>query len=81
MKPAFQRYACKYQLDGETWNLVVLAETPEEAVRRMRAIGANGQLLGEVVALLPGYPGMRKIAAAIVMVRNSLAVVFGRGMS
>gem|GEM_PF-6374367 len=62
-------YLFEYNFNGETYGFTIDADSMSEAVARVRAIGANGQIQGE--SLFRVYVpfdlkwALRKIAAAI----------------
>jgi hypothetical protein len=49
MAEKWDSYQCEYQLDGATWGIQVLALSPEDAQRRLRAIGTSGDVRGQVM--------------------------------
>lgn len=51
-----EEYRCEYKFDGKRWVVSVHAHSPEEASRKLRAIGTTGVVLGTVVSKIP-IPG------------------------
>lgn len=51
--PGEREWACEFQFRGATWAAPgVFASSREEAEAKLRAIGANGVVLGEMVSRL-----------------------------
>ena len=53
-----KEYLCSYQYEGERWSFSVMAETHEEARRRVRAIGLTGAVDGEIVTARERLAGL-----------------------
>lgn len=49
----WEEYCCEYRHDGQAWCLNVKATSFEDAARRLRAVGANGEVLGSLKFKLP----------------------------
>lgn len=50
-------YCISYMHKGSEWGLQIVAEDAEDAQARLRALGFNGHVLGELVATIPGSIG------------------------
>lgn len=64
-------YTCSYPFDGRNYALHVDAANEVECSRRLRAIGMNGRIDGELIAEIPveGHDGwltkLRRIVRAV----------------
>jgi hypothetical protein len=53
MDKRWPSYTCTYQFDGCEYGLTVPARSPDEARRRLRAIGMTARVDGELFIRLP----------------------------
>lgn len=69
-----KEFVCSYQFDGAEWGITIHAASEQEASRRMRAIGMTGRVDGELVAVIPAYPGTGLLLRPLIALRN---LIFG----
>lgn len=58
----FKEFCCMYQYAGADWGLEIKALDFADAERRLRAIGANGVVDGELMAVIPAQITKPKLA-------------------
>lgn len=56
MGKADKEFAVEYRHNGASWMLTLHADDWKDAERKVRSIGANGQVIGEAVLSI-GVPG------------------------
>lgn len=79
-------FCCEYPFDGATYACNVVAIDKAEASRRLRAIGMNGVVLGELVERIPAHTPSEaalksKWRLRLNMIRSGLSLIraaFGR---
>ena len=73
MSGSFKDYVVEYGYQGARWGATIKATSHEDAEARIRAMGAFGQISGELVATMPAVSG--PLVRLIVWWRNFLAMV------
>ncbi len=66
----WKRYACSYRYQDREYAFTIPARTEIEASNRMRCIGNNGRIDGELIAEVPAAPGAGLFVRALCSFRN-----------
>lgn len=79
---AWPRFTCSYRFEGSQWNVTFPARDFDEAERRLRAMGMNGQVDGQLIAEIPAnvvthFP-LSVLLPVVVWVRNFCFNLFRR---
>lgn len=67
----FRDYSCTYRHDGSDWGLTICAQSAEDAKARLKSIGAWGRVDGELVAIIPAWPGAGLFVRFMCWLRNA----------
>ena len=67
----FRPYLVSYNHEGQTWGERIMARSHADAEARLKRIGWNGTVDGELVATVPASTG--PLVPLIVMIRNLFA--------
>jgi hypothetical protein len=68
----WKRYACSYRYQDREYAFTIPARNEIEASNRIRCIGINGRIDGELIAEVPAVPGAGLFVRALCGFRNLL---------
>lgn len=69
----FKDYCCTYRFDNADWAFTIRARSSNEARARLRALGTNGTVDGELMAEIPAALGAGFIVRLVCWFQNLFA--------